>query len=276
MLHRPKSRLFIGLLTSCIVAMALAPAACGAATTGAAPSTIDATALANVPVISQNGVTAFQGMEVAVINNSSQGGMYTIINGYLPQTATLPAKVQVAVPKGAPVDYIGELSGSTNQNNDISLTIPAPVTQGDQDVYTVTLSKYQTVRVEYATANPFKSSTTTTGTAVQVAKLSYKPLTSLMYLYLGAEVPANAAVLSSDFDNGGALADGGSLYAAALSQTKAGQTYTATLTYAKAGSTKDPTSPLVIIAIVALVVVVAALLFMLLRKRFGGEGVEGE
>ncbi|MCL2324540.1 MAG: hypothetical protein FWC48_03075 [Actinomycetia bacterium] len=273
MLNRPKLRFFTGLVLCCLLGLMMVPAVYGADAPAPA-GTIDATALAQVPTVTKDGITNLMGMEIAIVTNTEKAQKFMLVNGTLPDTASLPAKVQVALPKGAQVAYIGELSGTADTAGDVPIQIPAPVARGDQDIYTVTLTKYKTVRFEFPTTDPFQSSTTSTGTAVQVAKLSYKPLTDLMFLYLGAEVPTNALVMKSDpaFENAGTLQDGTSLYSAAFSQVKAGKTYEATLTYQKGGGvTKDPTSPLVIVAIVALVVALAALLFMVLRKRFSAE-----
>jgi len=272
MLYRPKFRFLAALLAACLLTLTLVPVAYGAgADAGGATatnSTIDATALANVPVVTQEGITNFQGMEVVhVINTQDQNSDYMWVMGILPDAAPLPAKVQLAVPKGAQVTWLGEIDFKSGGEQTIAPG--APVTKGDQDIYTITATKYRTVRAEFPMANPFKASTTSTGTAVMTAVLSYKPISNLMFLYLGAEVPANLPVLSPDFQDGGTMPSGNHVYLATFSQVKAGQNYQATLTYAKSSSTKDPTNPLVIIAIVALVVAVAALLFILLRRRFG-------
>jgi len=278
MFHHAKLRLFLSLLVLVALFALSVPLAYGAdANTTAAPITsLDSTALANVPVVSQDGITNFQGMNINIVNN--QGEKYMIIGGFLPQNATLPAKVQLAVPKGAQIDWMGESAGTSNQNDDLQIQTPTPVTQGDQDIYTVTLTKYANLIAEFPTTDPFKASTTTTGTAVQVAQLSYKPLSDLMFMYIGAEIPANAIPMSSDFAAAGATADGGQIYQQTFGSVKAGKTYTATLSYATDTTAKDSTSPLVIIAIVALVVAAAALLFMLLRKRFdpAGAGADSE
>ena len=267
MLHRPKFRFLSSLIAGCLLALMLVPAAYGADAV-ATNATIDATALANVPVVTQEGITNFQGMEVVhVINTQDQNNDYMWIVGMLPDSAPLPAKVQLAVPKGAHVTWMGELDFQTGGEQAIAPV--APVTKGDQDIYTVTMTKFHTIRAEFPMENPYKASTTATGTAVMTAALSYKPPSDLMFLYLGAEVPAGLPVMTPGFEDAGAMPSGSHMYITTFSQVKAGQAYTATLTYAKSGKTKDPTSPLVIIAIIALVVVVAALLFILLRKRFG-------
>jgi hypothetical protein len=240
----------------------LVPAAFAAQT-----GTIDATALANVPVVTKEGITAFQGMEVLhVVNTQDNNSPYRWVDGILPQTATLPAKVQLALPKGAKVSWMGEMDTTTGGEQQVTPT--TPTTKGDQDIYTVTMTKYHMIRAEFPSTDPFKESTTSTGTAVMQAELSYTPPSDLMFLYLGAEAPANLPVMSPDFQDGGTMPSGNHMYIASFGQVKGGQPYKATLIYAKNASTKDSTNPLVIVAIVALVVALAALLFITLRKRF--------
>ena len=279
MFHRPKFSILASVLAACLLVVMMVPAAYGAGTSSttssAAPGSIDPTALANLPVVSKDGITGFQGMDVLHVKNTNDSNAdYMWVDGVLASTAKLPAKVRLAVPKGAQITWLGELD--TTNGNELQLAIPAPVVQGDQDLYTVTMTKYRMVRAEFPGSDPFKASTAATATAVMAADLSYKPPCDLMYLYMGAEVPVGKTVITPQFQDQGQMPSGNHLYAAAISQAKAGQTYTATLKYGKPGAAKDTTSPLVIVAIVALVIAVAALLFILLRKRFSAveEGEE--
>jgi hypothetical protein len=267
MSHRPKLFRVTSLLVLCGLVLLFVPAAQAAdATTTAAPITsFDSTALAEVPVVTQEGITNFQGMQVNVVNN--QGRKFMIVGGFLPEAAQLPAKVQLAVPKGAQIAWLGEVANGTDGGQDIQLSVPAPATQGEQDIYTVTLTTHRSIVAEFPTDDPFKESETTTGTPIMTAVLSYTPLTDLMYLYLGAEIPSDVAVLSTDFQNAGTTQTGTVIYSTQLASLKAGQKAEATLTYTKASASKDTTHPLVIAAIVVLVVAVGALVFLLLRKR---------
>ncbi|MCL2882066.1 MAG: hypothetical protein FWF45_04140 [Coriobacteriia bacterium] len=249
----------------------MVPAAYGAGTSSTGASamagSIDATALANLPVVNKDGITNFQGMDVLHVKNTNeQNADYMWVDGMLPTTTKLPAKVRLAVPKGAGITWLGEMDTSTG--NELPLTIPAPETQGDQDFYTLTMTKYHMVRAEFPSTDPFKPSTAATATAVMAADLSYKAPCDLMYLYMGAEVPVGKTVITPEFQDGGQMPSGNHIYVAAISQVKAGQTYSATLKYGKPGAAKDTTNPIIIVAIVALVIAVAALLFLLLRKRF--------
>jgi len=276
MFRRPKFHVLACVLVSCLLLGSI-PAAYGAEATQTATtstSAIDANALAAAPVVTKDGITNFQGMQVVhVVNTQDSNADYMWVVGILSDATPLPAKVQLAVPKGAQITWLGEMDTNSGAEQPIGLTTPE--TKGDQDFYTVTMTKYRTIRAEFPSSNPFKASTTTTGTAVMSADLSYKVPSDLMFLYMGAEVPANKSVFSTDFDNGGTMPSGNNMYIATFSQVKAGQTYKATLTYAKSnGGAKDSTNPLVIIAIVALVVAVAALLFMMLRKRFSAADIE--
>ncbi|MCL2654953.1 MAG: hypothetical protein FWD65_04545 [Coriobacteriia bacterium] len=274
MFHRLKSSVLTLLLASCLLILTMTPAVYGAGTgntgtsTATAPGSIDATALANVPVVSKDGITSFQGMQVVNVKNTNdQNSDYMWVIGILSSSTKLPAKVRIAVPKGAAITWMGEMDTQTGAEQ--AFAPSKPTTQGDQDFYTVTMTKYSMMRAEFPTKNPFKGSTAATATAVMAAELSYKPPCDLMFLSLGAEVPANRTVISPDFKDGGQMPSGNHMYLADIAQPKAGQTYKATLKYGKPGAAKDATSPLVIIAVVALVVAVAALLFIVLRKRFG-------
>lgn len=270
MFHRPKFRFLTSALAAALLVLTLTPLAYGAGTASQDTSnaTIDATALATVPAVSKDGVTSFQGMEfLHVINTQDQNSDYMWVVGMLSDSTPLPAKVSLPIPKGSQITWLGEMDASSGAEQQLS--VPAPKTEGDQDFYTFTVTKYRMIRAEFPSTNPFKASTTATGTAVMAANLSFKAPSDLMFLYLGAEVPAGKAVLSPDFEDGGEMPSGNHIYIAALSEIKAGKTYSATLMYAKSSSSKDPTNPLVIIAIVALVIAVAALLFMIVRKRFG-------
>ena len=279
MFHRPKFSILASVLAACLLVVMMVPAAYGAGTgstsSATAPGSIDATALANLPVVSKDGITSFQGMDVLHVKNTNDSNAdYMWVDGILATTAKLPAKVRLAVPKGAQITWLGEMDTSTG--NELQLAIPKPETQGDQDLYTITMTKYHMVRAEFPGSDPFKASTAATATAVMAADLSYKPPCDLMYLYVGSEVPVGKTVITPEFQDGGQMPSGNHLYIAAFSQVKAGQTYTATLKYGKPGAAKDTTSPLVIVAIVALVIAVAALLFILLRKRFSAVEEEEE
>ncbi len=225
-----------------------------------------ATSMPQVPInVNAEGVTAFQGMRVNLVTDHSSGTNQRVyvVGGFLPEGTPLPAKVQIAVPKGAQIMWVGE-----GNAGDTQITNYTTATQGNLDVYSFSINQLN-CQIEWTTENPFKESKGTTGT-VTAGTLSYTPLTDLMYLYVGAEIPSGSVPQGTGFTNDGTTQQGTTIWSRQFTEAKAKTPYTVDMSYADATS-QDRTSPVIVVVIILIVIAVAVLVFMLLRKRLSGE-----
>ncbi|MDR1775532.1 MAG: hypothetical protein LBS17_03665 [Actinomycetes bacterium] len=255
--------LLLGTIPAASAVDAVDPSVVGAAV-GDSASTVD-TSAATRP--GADGITPFEQMMVNVINNSGQ--KVAIVGGFLSEQAPLPAQVEVAVPAGAAVFWVGEVGGSESQSDDVELP-QNKRTEGDFDIYSATMTNSRSIQVEYTLPDdPFVN----TGDNTYTGTLSYTPIRDVTMLFLAAEVPTNATVSDTNFVSQGTGGSGGMIYSRGMGPAQAGQTVTAQLQYTtgtqQGGTTAAGSNTTLTIIIVVVVVAIAACVFLLMRRRMG-------
>ncbi|MDR1412600.1 MAG: hypothetical protein LBJ07_01585 [Actinomycetes bacterium] len=236
--------------------------------TASAPTAGATNADSAAPVIAADGTTLFPQMVCNVISNNGQ--KVVIVGGMLPETAALPAKVEVAVPTGSDVFWVGEVAGNENgQAGDISLALQKR-TEGNSDIYSATMTQFHTLQVEYNLPDdPFQNVTGDDWAAT----LTYTPLYDLEHLDLAAEVPAGAVVNNPDFTLQGPGGSGGNIYLKEMGAATGGQpvsteiTYTANATTANGQTTGENSGTVTTVLIVIIVALIAALVFVLFNRK---------
>jgi hypothetical protein len=97
-------------------------------------------------------VVPWQIVDISV--QPAETGRILLVSCELPQTATLPAQVEISVPASSVVLWLGETDGQPTQT-DAQLKSTKRTVNG-ADVYTVTLTKYRLAQL-YAQAPEFPS-----------------------------------------------------------------------------------------------------------------------
>jgi hypothetical protein len=165
---------------------------------------------------------------VDVTVHNDQGSNILLVSGQLPESATLPAQVQLAVPTGSEFQWAGEiLGGPPSEDPSVKYTVAK---SGDVDVYTFTLTTSRTGQLEVASP----SSVTASG-QTYTAALKWTSPTDLEQLRLNVRVPQDAQLQSTvEGAKMTPAGDGYSYYQKIVDGVKAGQTedlsfvYTAT------------------------------------------------
>lgn len=216
------------------------------------------------------------------LHSETEGGVM-VIAGNLPASAKLPAQIQLSVPPGAPVLWMGEVLGGA-LNNDPTLDPVKSETAFGADVYSATLTKSRTAQIEVETTGAVA-----TGASSYTAAMSWASAADVPQVTLSVRVPTDATILQPA--DGATLYpsnDGFSYYAKTFQQVKAGQVlslafaYSATATAAGGSAAAAPAatdnSGLITVLLVVLVLVALGLVAMAVassRGPRGGGGAEG-
>jgi len=194
-----------------------------------------------------------------------------IVGGTLPETATLPATIEVAVPTGSPVFWFGEVG----ESGDPALDPRFPDdrrsmrTVGDLDVYTAVMTTYRDMQIEYRlNHNPFSQ-----GPDGPTISLEYTPWHDVSELRLAAALPPGAAVLARDvefigFGPGETPDQRSAAFARIFNNVNAGETFSTEITYTitGGGSAQSGVSPVLVGALIAGTIVVAGVVFFIFAR----------
>ncbi len=215
----------------------------------------------------------FESVDVTL--HQEQGGAVLMISGKLPKGTKLPAEVQLAAPKGAEIQWAGEILGG-NPSEDPSVE-PKVTTKGDQDLYTFTLTKSLTGQVEVD-----GSSFVGFDGSQYAANLAWSAPANIPELTMSVRLPVSASV--GQLPSGVEAVpgpDGYTYYQLTANDVKAGTAKELGLTYsipagaqsaapggAAAGSSSSATDVLVPLV---LVVAFVGVVYVLARKKYAGD-----
>ncbi len=129
---------------------------------------------------------------VDVTAHKEQAGEVLIISGELPEKTPLPARVELAVPSGSQLRWIGEiLGGDPSADPELEYEV---IPSGDYDVYRFTLTQSRIAQIEVVPARPavaFDGS-------VYSANVSWKPSQDVPELHMSVTLPPGAQVQQPD------------------------------------------------------------------------------
>lgn len=204
-------------------------------------------------------------MDVTLIEEGGQ--TILLVAGELPTSTPLPAEVALPLPKGAVLQWAGELIDPSGQN-DIELE-PRKREQGDVDVYTMRLTRSHVAQVEGLIGRV----TARDGDAM-VTALAWTPIADVPEIRISARVPAGARIVNARPEEAARLipADGmWSYFSRTVENVRANEPVTLTFAYTlgQAGGPAAPRSNGVAIAVIVLAGLVLLGLFgtLIAKKR---------
>lgn len=218
----------------------------------------------------------WQSVNVTLHEQQAEGSTL-IVTGQLEPTTPLPAEVELAVPAGSELLWIGEILGGAPEN-DLALQYTKSASPVG-DVYLVTLTKARIAQVEVA--GPAVSSYD--GTAYRTS-LTWAPSQDVASVTISAAVPVGSRIASEAPDAALIPATGGSYYSKTVTDVKAGTPVELTFSYAlqtAGGAGADATGPTqggdAASAIVAAIVLLLAafVVVMGLRRRAASQAPSG-
>lgn len=214
------------------------------------------------PAVAASKITPFDTINAGVIGSGVESVM--IVTGTLPKTVTLPATIDIAVPKGATVGWFGEID-DTGKGGDFEIK-HTPRTEGEYDIYTATVTKYKTVQAEVSTGVAYAGND-------GIARFAYAPATDTATLVLGVEIPATAKYTPKANYTDLGKGKEGSVYGTTFTNVKAGESVEASFDFKTAaaanstGAKGGSTSVLITVLIVVLVVAIGGLIFVLAQNK---------
>lgn len=160
-----------------------------------------------------------------------EGAWIVTIRGIISEDLVLPATVEIGVPTGSNVDWIGEVYAGFGSQPLGSGEIAPPynrVTEGDLDIYTIVLNQTHAIQVEYVFPdNPLVESSEDGAIA-----LSYTPLNDADELWLATAIPAGAVVPDPQFRELEGLGPNGEIsFARVIYNAVGGETYDTVIEY---------------------------------------------
>ena len=226
------------------------------------------------PTVDLGGViTPFESLIYKVMQTNNH--WIVIVGGTLPETATLPATIEVAVPTGSPVFWFGEVgeSGDPAQDPRFPDDQRSMRTEGNLDVYTAVMTTYRDMQIEYRlNHNPFSQ-----GPDGPTISLEYTPWQDVAELRLAAALPPGSAVLATDveflgFGPGETPDQRSAAFARIFTDVSAGETFSTEITYTITGGGSAPSnvSPVLIGALIAGMIVIAGVIFFIFARGAKG------
>lgn len=205
-------------------------------------------------------------MDITLIEE--QGQTVLLVAGQLPETTELPAEVQIPVPAGAKVQWVGELMGGDG-SGDFEVKYDKS-TENGSDIYTLTLTKSRVAQVEGAIP-PVTGFDGTT----YVTSLSWTPIADVPAGRISVRLPSSAAIANVGQGEQGRLLAADSTYSyfsKTVEEVKAGEPLTLQFAYtlsapsSTAGGTGG-SNGLIVALIIALAIAVFALAFVAIRRK---------
>ncbi len=219
----------------------------------------------------------WQGVDVT-LHPSSEGSLL-LVSGELPEDAKLPAEVELSVPAGAKLQWIGEILGGPAAD-DPELTYTKRTADG-VDVYTVTLTKARQAQIEVVSpVVPFD------GKAYAPA-ISWTSAQDVPEVWLTARVPEGSKLFNTPEGlEQQAGRDGYDVYGKRMTDVKAGEkldlsfSYTMPTVTAPAGAATAPSQSssdgtLIAVLVVVIAGIAVAIGVLSRRKTAQPEAVAG-
>ena len=148
-------------------------------------------ALSTSPAYAQDGspppeLTPWESVDIAV--HQEQGGEVIIISGELAESASRPADVELAVPSGSQLRWIGEvLGGALEADPEVEYEV---ITSGDSDVYRFTLTQSHRGQIEFVPPSPAVSF----DGSVYSASFGWAPSQPVSEVHMSVSLPQGAQV----------------------------------------------------------------------------------
>ena len=224
------------------------------------------------PEIQHNNIRAAEGVASPFQNLQYtlmfwEGQWVVTLRGIIDADLILPATVEIGVPTGTAVSWIGEVDPGFEGESISPSEISAPwniYTEGDTDIYTIVLNRSHAVQLEFAfDGNPIVESSE--DGAVQ---FSYTPLTDVGELWLATAIPANSAVTDTHLQELEGVGPNGELsFARVIVDAQGGQEYTALIEYRTGVTSVENNLPVwVIVVLISVLVLIAAVVFLLFNR----------
>ena len=194
---------------------------------------------------------------------------FAAVTGFLNPEIQLPATVEIAVPAGSHIIWFGEPSEQGPIGADPTFDNPDVRTEGDFDIYTVTLENEHHVQIEY---NLFSSPVADRGDGTYTLRMEYTPLTELQALRFMTNLPAGAQIIDEDLEFYGLNSEDERQYGRTYREVAAGQLISTDLNYNAPRFAGTPNESrlvdgLLVTGIVMLVGVAGALSLVIITKR---------
>jgi len=156
------------------------------------------------------------------------------VTGFLNMTVELPAKVELAIPAGAEVMWMSEVSGGPIANDPEFEDPQVSRTENGLDIYTVVLEHFPILQIEYAIdGNPNVS----LGGGEYSISMEYTPVTDTPFLRLMTNVPAESIVTDPSVEFMGEDASGYLVFFRMYSEVIAFQSVQGEITYSPPAGT---------------------------------------
>jgi len=127
------------------------------------------------------------------------------VKGYLDPEIELPVTAEIAVPAGSEIIWIGEPSGGSIVHDRDFEDAHTVRTEGQLDIYTVTLIEYPNVQIEYSL---FEMPVAPLGDGTYRVVMEYTPLTDLVALRMITNLPPGSVPHDEGIDYFGDTVDG--------------------------------------------------------------------
>ena len=193
-----------------------------------------------------------------------------IVSGTLPDSVTLPAEVEVAVPEGATVAWFGELAGTGNHADDPQREYELDRTEDGWDIYRSTVTEFRSFQIEASVSPVF----TETGDGSATGTVRYVPVMSAETAFVGVEVPAGSTPTSTAGFTLLGQGLNGEVWGQPVTPFEAGQEATFEFAYGPGGSgpgsaSDGNTSTVITILVVGAVAILMGLVGYAVYRRMG-------
>ncbi|HSK48807.1 MAG TPA: hypothetical protein VLA05_12545 [Coriobacteriia bacterium] len=195
-------------------------------------------ALTLVPVLSAHAADKPQPWKaIDVVVHTEDGSNLLIVSGELPESAKLPATVELAIPAGSELQWAGEiLGGEVSADPSVEYTVS---TRDGSDIYTFTLTKARTGQIEVVRPDLIIPSA-----AASQASLTYSPAGDVGELRMKYRLPQTAKV---EQPAEGAVMNPGptgfSYYERIVKNAKAGEPQSLAFTFSGSAAAPAPATP---------------------------------
>jgi len=183
--------------------------------------------------IASASVTGWQRVDVTL--NAEQTGSLLMVSGTLADSARLPAKVELSVPAGSKLEWIGEiLGGPASEDPQVETT---KRTVNGSDVYAFTLAKSRKAQVEVTAASslPFDGS-------LYTPSVTWRSTEAVPEVRMSVRVPEGASVATAVAGAVMQPSDHGyALYVKSFKDVKAGDVVELAFAYRLTGATTGAT-----------------------------------
>jgi len=222
-----------------------------------------------VPAALAAPVASWESISLNVGSSSNESVL--IVAGVLPESAKLPATVELAVPTGSTLQWAGELLGGDAADD---LEVATTTSQRDgQDIYTFTLTKSRNAQIEVASASPV-----TVNGDVSTVTFSQSAWADVPSAGVAIQIPVSARLTEPATTTAGLTAGptGYQYYQQEFTKVKKGDplavsfSYTLGTTSPGAATTSGTGGPLVPIILVAIALALGAGLVIGVRRKLNG------